>query len=76
MTEPGTGSDLQSVKTSAVMDGNHWNDDGSGVFTIVEKDQRYSSLDLYAMGLKESSDVPAWNWRLSQESGPPRPLSA
>ena len=24
MTEPGTGSDLQSVKTTAVMDGNHW----------------------------------------------------
>ncbi len=29
MTEPGTGSDLQSVKTSAVMDGNHWVINGS-----------------------------------------------
>ena len=24
MSEPGTGSDLQGVKTSAVSDGNHW----------------------------------------------------
>src|SRR5258708_15866873 len=32
MTEPGTGSDLQSVKTSAVMDGNHWVLNGSKTF--------------------------------------------
>ncbi len=32
MTEPGTGSDLQSVKTSAVMDGNHWVINGSKTF--------------------------------------------
>src|SRR5256885_16166575 len=29
MTEPGTGSDLQSIKTNAVMDGNHWVLNGS-----------------------------------------------
>ena len=32
MTEPGTGSDLQSVKTNAVMDGNHWVINGSKTF--------------------------------------------
>ena len=32
MTEPGTGSDLQSVKTTAVMDGNHWVINGSKTF--------------------------------------------
>ena len=32
MTEPGTGSDLQAVKTSAVMDGNHWVLNGSKTF--------------------------------------------
>jgi len=32
MTEPGTGSDLQAVKTSAVMDGNHWVINGSKTF--------------------------------------------
>ncbi len=32
MTEPGTGSDLQSVKTSAVMEGNHWVINGSKTF--------------------------------------------
>ena len=32
MTEPGTGSDLQTVKTSAVMDGNHWVLNGSKTF--------------------------------------------
>src|SRR5258708_97023 len=32
MTEPGSGSDLQSVKTSAVMDGNHWVINGSKTF--------------------------------------------
>jgi len=32
MTEPGTGSDLQSVRTSAVMDGNHWVINGSKTF--------------------------------------------
>jgi alkylation response protein AidB-like acyl-CoA dehydrogenase len=32
MTEPGTGSDLQGVKTSAVMDGNHWVINGSKTF--------------------------------------------
>jgi len=32
MTDPGTGSDLQSVKTSAVMDGNHWGLNGSKTF--------------------------------------------
>ena len=32
MTEPGTGLDLQSVKTNAVMDGNHWVINGSKVF--------------------------------------------
>ena len=32
MTEPGTGSDLQSVKTTAVMDGNPWVINGSKTF--------------------------------------------
>ena len=32
MTEPGTGSDLQGVKTTAVMDGNHWVINGSKTF--------------------------------------------
>jgi acyl-CoA dehydrogenase len=32
MTEPGTGSDLQAVKTNAVMDGNHWVINGSKTF--------------------------------------------
>ena len=32
MTEPGTGSDLQAVKTTAVMDGNHWVINGSKTF--------------------------------------------
>ena len=32
MTEPGTGSDLQAVKTTAVMDGNEWVIDGSKTF--------------------------------------------
>jgi alkylation response protein AidB-like acyl-CoA dehydrogenase len=32
MTEPGTGSDLQSVKTTAVMDGNEWVINGSKTF--------------------------------------------
>ena len=32
MTEPGTGSDLQSIKTTAVMDGNHWVINGSKTF--------------------------------------------
>jgi acyl-CoA dehydrogenase len=32
MTEPGTGSDLQSVKTNAVMEGNHWVINGSKTF--------------------------------------------
>jgi acyl-CoA dehydrogenase len=32
MTEPGTGSDLQSVKTTAVMDGNHWVINGAKTF--------------------------------------------
>jgi acyl-CoA dehydrogenase len=32
MTEPGTGSDLQSVKTSAAMDGNHWVINGAKTF--------------------------------------------
>ena len=32
MTEPGTGSDLQAVKTSAVMEGNHWVINGSKTF--------------------------------------------
>lgn len=32
MTEPGTGSDLQSVKTTAVADGDHWVINGSKTF--------------------------------------------
>jgi len=32
MTEPGTGSDLQSIKTTAVMEGNHWVINGSKTF--------------------------------------------
>ena len=32
MTEPGTGSDLQSVRTSAVRDGNHWKINGAKTF--------------------------------------------
>jgi acyl-CoA dehydrogenase len=32
MTEPGTGSDLQSVRTNAVMEGNHWVINGAKTF--------------------------------------------
>jgi alkylation response protein AidB-like acyl-CoA dehydrogenase len=32
MTEPGTGSDLQAVRTSAVRDGNHWRINGAKTF--------------------------------------------
>jgi alkylation response protein AidB-like acyl-CoA dehydrogenase len=32
MTEPGTGSDLQAVRTSAVRDGNHWSINGAKTF--------------------------------------------
>ena len=32
MTEPGTGSDLQAVRTSAVRDGNHWQINGAKTF--------------------------------------------
>src|SRR5262249_40462266 len=45
---------------ASVMDGQRWVDDGDGTFTDVEAQSRYSSLDLYAMGLLAPSEVPPW----------------
>ena len=44
----------------SVMDGNQWRDNGDGTFTIVAKENGFSPLDLYGMGLIPADKVPPW----------------
>ena len=43
---------------ASVMDGLDWEDTGGGAFQIVADNDTYSPLDLYAMGLMGSAEVP------------------
>ncbi len=44
----------------SVMEGNEIEDQRGGVFRTVAAAERYSRLDLYAMGLATAAEVPAW----------------
>ena len=44
----------------SVMEGNEIDDLGGGVFRTVSSTEKYSRLDLYAMGLATAAEVPGW----------------
>ncbi|HEX7284362.1 MAG TPA: hypothetical protein VF239_20060 [Vicinamibacterales bacterium] len=44
----------------SVMEGNEIEDQGGGTFRTRLAPERYSRLDLYAMGLADASEVPRW----------------
>ena len=44
----------------SVMEGNEITDLGGGVFRTASSAEKYSRLDLYAMGLATANDVPGW----------------
>jgi hypothetical protein len=43
---------------ASVMDGVNWQQNPDGTFTPTERDKRFGSLDQYAMGLRDPSEVP------------------
>jgi PKD repeat protein len=43
---------------ASVLYGNDWRDNGDGTFTSLNKQQNYSPLDLYLMGLYDKAEVP------------------
>ena len=42
---------------ASLMEGNRWRDNGDGTFTTVDATSRYSDLDEYLFGLRDSSEV-------------------
>ena len=60
----------------SVMDGNDIDDLGGGVFRTATATEKYSRLDLYAMGLATDAEVPRWFFvdapiaSQSRETGP------
>ena len=50
--------------------GNRWQDNGDGTFTSVEVQTRYSSLDLYLMGLAHPEEVPPFTLLINSEVDP------
>ena len=44
----------------SVMEGNEIEDQGGGTFRTASSTEKYSRLDLYAMGLATDAEVPRW----------------
>jgi hypothetical protein len=44
----------------SVMEGNEIEDEGGGVFRTASSTEKYSRVDLYAMGLATAAEVPSW----------------